>query len=431
MNNIKVDIGKEILVHSPPVNENTKKWGVYAIPRLWRELNGELVVRFNGEMDCGDTDNMQKAPNLYFVSIDEGESWHFLEDGDSKYDISVLNGLDAPYLRLKDRIIAFRERAGVKPISGVTAQKSFVTPCLEALVHSYKYGDIADESKGAQMLIYKKDSNECEIIDVDIDFPEREILINVKGNDGDKFVDVVQKMRQSIFKNPYFSTPISLSDGTLVAVSCGQHPDVCDHYNGVAYLLESSDNGKNWKKRSVIAADSSLKYGYSGDGHEVSLAVSESGRIFCGMRMEMSINPNTEQPICDMMVTYSDDNGYTWKKPFSVSDSSVTPHIICLKNNIVVAVYGRPGVHFKVSCDNGETWSDSYSIIGKTLEECRAENINDADSKYFKTSSYSNTFVEKLSADSFLILYNNMQYDEGDGVFHKAAFVRKVTITFL
>lgn len=45
--------------------------------------------------------------------------------------------------------------------------------------------------------------------------------------------------------------------------------------------------------------------------------------------------------------------------------------------------------------------------------------------KYFDTSSYSNTFVEKLSENSVLVLYNNLKYDDGDGLRHKAAFVRK------
>ena len=42
------------LVYSPPVNRDTEKWGVYAIPKMWRDIGGELVVRFNGEADDGE-----------------------------------------------------------------------------------------------------------------------------------------------------------------------------------------------------------------------------------------------------------------------------------------------------------------------------------------------------------------------------------------
>ena len=154
----------------------------------------------------------------------------------------------------------------------------------------------------------------------------------------------------------------------------------------------------------------------------------EDGTLLCAMRMEMSINPDIEKTICDMLVSVSKDNGFTWSEPFSVSDSSVTPHVIALEGSIVAAVYGRPGVHFKISEDGGKTWSDSVSVIGNTLEECRKMGIGDMDSKYRQTSSYSNTFYEKLSDDTFLLLYNDLKYDEGDGVFHKAAFVRKITV---
>ena len=53
--------------------------------------------------------------------------------------------------------------------------------------------------------------------------------------------------------------------------------------------------------------------------------------------------------------------------------------------------------------------------------------IKDSDSKYFDTISYSNTFVEKTGENSFLVLYNNLKYDDGDGQYHKAAFVKEIT----
>lgn len=62
------------------------------------------------------------------------------------------------------------------------------------------------------------------------------------------------------------------------------------------------------------------------------------------------------------------------------------------------------------------------------MEEYRKEGYKDIDSKYGDTCSYSNTFVDKLGEDTFIILYNNLKYDEGDGVYHKAAFVRKIRL---
>ena len=70
-------------------------------------------------------------------------------------------------------------------------------------------------------------------------------------------------------------------------------------------------------------------------------------------------------------------------------------------------------------------WRD----ISGTLEAYRKDGISDANSKYFNTCSYSNVFIEKLSENSMLVLYNNAKYDPGDGLHHKAAFVRTVTFT--
>lgn len=422
---MKIFIGKEQLVYSVPVNPATKKWGVYAIPRLWRDVTGKLIIRFNGEIDCGDTDNMQAAPNLYFVSEDNGKSWSPDVNGENKYPPDILNGIASPYVKTGDSLIAFRERKNLDKIENTVSQKEFMAPNGEAIVNSYRYGDISEKAKGMERLRYQS-GKLTDVTPVTIDFPEREILVNKKGNNGHEFVDVEERVKQCIFKNNYFSSVIMLDDETLLAVSCGQHPDVNDHYSGVAYLVESNDMGLTWKKRSTIAMDAELPYGYTGDGHETTLTLTKSGVLMCAMRMDMSINPNIEKPICDTMIAVSKDNGFTWKKPFSVSDSSVTPQLVSFENGVTAIVYGRPGVHFKYTLDDGKTWSNSLSIIGKTLKEYRNDGVSDMDSKYSDTCSYSNVFVEKISEDTMLVLYTNMKYDEGDGVKHKSAFVRTV-----
>lgn len=423
---MNVILGEETLVYSVPVNQNTKKWGVYSIPRLWRDISGTLVIRLNGEMDCGDTDNQQILPNLYFISQDNGKTWEPVPDGDRKYPCDILNGIRTPYTTVGNYTLAFREQKQRMPIQNIPHQKEFLMPNGEAVVYAYRYGDIPDPCKGVEQIQYTSDGR-AEIFPVDIRFPEREILVNAKGEMDGEYKDVEQRVKQNIFKYPYFSSVTPLPDGTLVAISCGQNPAVSDHYCGVAYLLESHDMGRTWRKRSTIAESTDLPYGYTGDGNEVSLALTKSGVLLCAMRMEMSINPSIATPICDTMIAISRDYGFSWETPFSVSDSSVTPQIMTFENGVAAVVYGRPGVHLKYSTDDGKTWSDSVSIIGKTLEEYRKNGVSDRNSKYSDTCSYSNVFVEKLSKDSMLVLYNNAKYDEGDGLRHKAAFVRTIT----
>ena len=91
-------------------------------------------------------------------------------------------------------------------------------------------------------------------------------------------------------------------------------------------------------------------------------------------------------------------------------------------------IYGRPGVHLKYSTDLGKSWSDSLSIIGKTLAEERADGRSDFDSKFGESVSYSNTFVEKLSDREAIVCYNDLTYPDINGVPTKAAFVRTITV---
>ncbi len=434
-----IEISEPILVYAPEMNERVAEWGAYAIPRMWRAAGGELIIRFNGEADNSDINSLFVLENLYFVSRDNGDSWSFEPDGEKLYDISILTGIDPPYLNLRNgEKLFFKYRKNCAPIKNVPFKKDFMHPCGEAMVHSYPYGEIPAECKGIEIGRIDKNGN-ISYKEIDFDFPEREVLVNYKANTdtsfSDKpnkdnvFVDVEEYIQPFIFKSPYMSSLKQLSDGTLVALSTGQNPNVCDRFCSEIYLVASEDGGRTWKKRATVASSVEMPYGYGGDGGEVSLAVSEDGSMYCVMRMDMSINPNIDDTKCwGCRFCASFDGGKTWTQPKEIADSSVTPHIVALKNGVLLVVYGRPGVHFKVSTDKGDTWSDSYSIIGKTLTEERDNGISDLDSKYMNSCSYSNTFIEKISDDTVIVCYNNQFYTDKNGNRTKAAFVRKITI---
>lgn len=437
---IKVNISDGKFIFAPEINELTSRWGLYAIPRMWREPNGELIVRFNGEEDCSDTNMMFAAPNLYFQSQNNGETWGRIEDGDKRYNVKKFHGITSPYLKLKSGFfLAIEEKENIEPIQGLIPKKTFEIPGLsvneelkipapDVRVSAYQYSDIPDECKGIELLKYNSVGKLVERSPIVFDFPEREVLVNAEAYANGEFIRVEQYIKPFIFKNPYFSSMTELPDGTIVALSYGQHPEVDDRYCPVVYLVESKDEGKTWRKRGVIASDKdTLPFGYSGDGNEMSLTRTTDGTLLCAMRMEMSLNPDVARPICDTMLAASYDGGYTWEKTVSVADSSVTPQILALDNHVVILVYGRPGVHFKVSEDDGRTWSEPYPIIGKTLTEERKTGRKDSDIKYYATCSYSNTFVEKIDGNSVLVLYNDLKYAE-DETRHKAAYVKKITI---
>lgn len=422
---MKIVLDNPTLVYSPPVNSETSKWGVYAIPKMWKNHTGELVIRFNGEQDCGLTPT--RVPHLFFVSEDNGDSWKLLENGESAYDLSYFSGINPPFTKLKNGdLVGLRYKPNAKAIdANMPYIKEFTDANKSVILHIYKYGDIPKQCKGAEF--FRKSGDNISLTEINFDFPEREILVISKGYDEDKkeYIPVPELVQSNVFWTPYFTGITELEDGTLVAVTHGQNPEVSDRICETAYLVASTDNGLTWEKRGIIASDASRKYGCCGDGGEISITQSSNGNLICAMRTDMSIEDCT----CDTLISISSDNGYTWSEPKSVADSSVTPHVVALKDGIVLLIYGRPGVHFKISEDNGLSWSSSYSIIGKTLSEELASGNKYMDAKYYDTCSYSNTFIEKLSDDTVLVLYNNLKYDDGDGKNHKAAFVRKITVT--
>lgn len=423
---MKIIIDNPVLVYSPPVNAATQKWGVYAIPKMWRNHTGELVIRFNGEQDLGLTE--QQAPNKYFISTDDGETWSGVENGDDIYEGCYFSGINPNFTKLKNGdIIALKHSEDLPPIPESTPYLSEFKDANGSMIfHSFRYGDIPGECRAIEL--FRQRNGKITFEKINYDFPERIVTVQVMGFDRDntgQYLPVPPKLQNTIFTTPFFTGLTELQDGTLAAVAHGQNPLVGNRLCEDAYLIISTDGGHTWQKRSTIASDCTRKFGCTGDGGEISLTQSTNGNLICAMRTDMSIDGCS----CNTLVCVSTDNGYSWSKPLKAADASVTPHVVALNDGIVVLIYGRPGVHFKISEDNGLTWSSSYPIIGRTLQEELADGNEYHAVKYYDSISYSNTFIDKISGDTILVLYNNQKYDDGDGKRHKAAFVRKITVT--
>ena len=424
---MKVEIVDKILVHSPPVNEYTQKWGVYCIPRLWRALDGTLVVRFNGEEDTDFTENMNSAPNLYFTSSDEGKSWQFCEDGAEKYDICVLSGWDSPYLKCSDgvtRAIRFKEK--YEKVNGKAEPiKSFENSYNGAILAVYRQADLPKECFNCELLEYTDITKAPKVTPISIDFPERELYAVAAAHDEEGILrEVDHHIKPHIFAMPFINCIFEMPDGTLGGLCYGQNPIVSDRYCLEGYFMVSEDKGVTWKKRGLITPNSQdYYYGLVGDGGEMTITVAQNGDLLCVTRTDLSTDHLANNTTCGARLFVSHDNGFTWEGGEEISDESVTPQLRTLKNGVIICAYGRPGVHFKYSCDHGKTWSEPVSIIGKTLKEELAQGKDYMTSKYWDTPSYSNLFAEVLEDDSVLVLYNNQKYDEGDGQNHKAAFI--------
>ena len=429
---MKFKVEKEQLIFCSPINEHTSKWGVYCIPRMWRRPDGSLAIYFNGSADTPDSVALKRkaCPDLFFVSNDEGNTWHKADE--NSVDLGVLGSIDSPFLRLENgNCICIRGKDSLNPVHDCVPVKAFRPPNNgQGINHAYRLGDLPKDVFSCELLTYDKNGKLIGRDEVNIDFPEREMLTMGEIPDGNGgFVKCPEWIKAGDRSAPFISSIQILPDGTLCGTCYGQDPDVSDRYCGRTYFMVSADGGKSWNKRSCITKNSSkYTFGLAGDGYESSLSVGDDGTVYFVARTDMSINHPLYGGITDTVFCVSKDNGHTWSDERMIADSSVTPHVLAFKNGAVVVIYGRPGVHMILSEDGGERFSEPVSIIGKTLTQELNSGKEYLQAKHYDADSYCNTFVERISDNSFLILYTDLKYDPGDGLCHKAGLVKKITV---
>ena len=410
-----------------PVNAATQRWGAYAIPWMWREPSGKLVVCVNGTPDNCDISYGFSTKDLYFVSEDEGKS--FSPADPEGIRVPSFTGVEPPYLPLSDgRVVAVHLCEGNLPIGDVPVQKRFVGVNREVLLHTFHHSDIPKECRAIEMEIYEKDgTRHCRPIEVN--FPSLEIstFVASRSTNGketicDEFVPVSEVRYQ-----PYQSihSLLELADGSIAGMMCGQSPKVSDREWEMVYMVVSEDGGKTFSPRAAITTEEDPpRFGYS---YENSMTVAPNGDLLVVMRTEHCV-PLEIEPSTDAMFSRSTDGGYTWSRPVPIADSCVTPHLITLKNGVIVFLYGRPGIHMKFSTDSGHTWSEPVTLIGKTLEEHRARGDSYMDCKFWDMETYANTFVSVVDEETFAVCYTDVKYKTGDGLDHKATLVRRITV---
>ena len=422
---IHVSCGAPLCVYAAPVNEATGAWGVYAIPKLWRLPSGELVVRFNGIKDVPGSPRL--CPDLYFRSFDEGKTWVGPSER-GNIETSILGNVDFPYLKLKNgNTLAILPCIDPAPIEGIKPVHTFPIPNSPAdFYDTYRQGELPRDMFGMERVLYAPDGTEIDRQPVDFRFDEREIML-IGLVDGRKTKSPLSY--HNCCGSPWISSVHEAADGTLLGLVTGHDPSVSDHYAGEAYLVASEDGGFSWRMRAVITKNAArYPFGLCGDGQEASLAIGSDGTLYCVTRTNMSLGYEAPGVTMETMLFVSHDGGYSWEDERPIADSSVTPHVIALKNGAVAVIYGRPGVHLIVSDDGGRTFSAPYSLIGRTREEEKAEGRSFGEIDRFDVS-YSNSFYTMLDEERFLVLYSDMAYDPGDGKKHKAGIVREIRIS--
>lgn len=424
-NRYKIQLGEPVRVFCAPINECTSRWGVYCIPRLWRRQDGSLVIRENGAEDNGYLN--QVVPNLYFQSFDEGKTWKPVADGEKRFsdDRRFLNGINPLFYKRKNGDIIGIRRKDLPPITGLDHIKEFPNCCLSNYLYVYRYSDLEDKFAGMEFVCYR--NGKVEISPIKINFPDWELAVCAKGSADPDGESIPQMAEGNEFVSMYLTSLCEMQDGKLCGLLHGQAPDVSDRACENVYFAVS-DDGRNWDIRALAVNGEEMtqtKSGALGDGAEMSLAVLSNGTLLIAMRNDCSY---PYPHFCDTTIAASHDNGFTWSKPEAVYPSSVTPHIIAFPDECALLIAGRPGVHCLLSEDGGKTFGEPVSIIGKTLKEELAAGKEYGEAKYSDTSSYSNTFVERLNSNTVLVIYTDLNADDGDGQKHKATYVRTVRI---
>lgn len=142
---------------------------------------------------------------------------------------------------------------------------------------------------------------------------------------------------------------------------------------------------------------------------EPSLVATPSGDLACLIR-------GTDHRQRPLLITHSRDDGRTWERPRELFPFGVMPQTLRLGNGVVVAAFGRPGMHLAFAEDPAaRRWSPRLPLIA-------------GDSKNVTEHSCGYTRLVPLDDRSFLIAFSDFQWPNERGEPRKAILVRRVTV---
>ncbi len=153
--------------------------------------------------------------------------------------------------------------------------------------------------------------------------------------------------------------PVVLRDGTIVYMGKLMDPEYLAPNPICVY--SSHDGGYTWEKTGEVAPSDDIT---SENMHEPHMIELPNGRLLGAIR----IHGRTEAPDFTVYITYSDDKGRTWSKPFCIGVDGSPPHLMVHSSGAVLCSYSRrrgpddKGERVAVSYDNGETWTEDYDL---------------------------------------------------------------------
>jgi hypothetical protein len=186
--------------------------------------------------------------------------------------------------------------------------------------------------------------------------------------------------------------------------------------------MVSTDNGRSWRRRGLIASDPTGKVPPT----ETAMSRTSRGDLVCVVR-------TTHRLQLPMWVTHSDDAGRTWSSPKTLFDHGVLPTLLLLQNGVLALSFGRPGVHLSFSPDgSGRTWTQPVEVLATGIPKGRKwtwEKILQADPERVELQKDGYTSLLPLGGDRFLIAYCDMAHEDSRGRERRAVKVRTVGVS--
>ncbi len=366
------------------------RWGFHQFPNLSRLPDGRIVLTWANAADASETHG---DPAPCCVSRDDGRSWEAYEGSltpvrphfsvSKVYNDEYLVMPSAPYLNVAE--------------AGVRLPEPRSTANVYGTLHNYLIADLPSEVQDYYCHIpgYRWSSKTGEWRDDIINYDPGQMLAwKREGSD--------------VLPRTFFERHLLRHNGELLYADCRACYAMDDGFippKGCTHLMVSTDNGRSFQRRAVVAVDREGRDLYG----EPQLAPTTDGRLLCAIR-------KTDQEQKPMVLCWSSDNGHTWTAPQEAAPFGVWPCIQLLDCGALALSYGRPGVRLCIDkTGTGEHWSDPMALI-----EGSHEAITEHSCGY--------TCILPLDASSFLIAYSDFKHHDDDGNQRKAILVRRVAL---
>jgi hypothetical protein len=222
---------------------------------------------------------------------------------------------------------------------------------------------------------------------------------------------------ENVFVIPFFEqNRVQLTaDGRLLATLYSQPQIAQGRFFArryLAMLLESLDYGHTWGVKGTIPyfpdADAD-PYWDERDGYtEPQVAVLPDGSVLAFLRT------TDGSGVGPMYAARSLDGGATWSQPTVFDHFGVWPQLAVLKNGVILAAYGRPGLFLRAALDPaGKRWGPRKAIV-------------EPGELGWDTCSYSSLLA--LPDGGALIAYSDFHVKDAEGLPRKTILVRRIEV---